>query len=145
LADFPASSFPVAAVNANLDRLGASGAAPHILTSDQWADYLIFRFYPRQRVFFDGRSDFYGPAIGRDYQGLLSLGPGWRQTLDRYQFEVALLPHDWPLGDILEHAPDWSLVYRDSVSILLVRHHPETAFQTRPKEIRKNCRTFTCG
>lgn len=144
LADFPASYFPVAAVAANLERLGPPGALPHILTSDQWADYLIFRFYPHQRVFFDGRSDFYGPAIGGEYQSLLSLGPGWRRTMDRYQFDVALLPLDWPLGDILEHTPEWRVVYRDSVSILLV-HQPETAFQTPPKEIRKNCRTYTCG
>jgi hypothetical protein len=122
LTDFPAKVFPVAAVTANLDRLVPPGSMPHILTSDQWADYLIFRLYPRQRVFFDGRSDFFGPAIGEDYQGLLSLGPGWRQTLDRYQFEVALLPHDWPLGDILEHTPDWHVVYRDPVCVLLVRH-----------------------
>jgi hypothetical protein len=150
LTDFPASSFPVAAVTANLARLGPPGVMPRVLTSDQWADYLIFRFYPRQRVFFDGRSDFYGPGVGGEYYSLLSLGPGWRRTLDRYQFEVALLPHNWPLGDVLEHTPDWRVVYRDSVCILLVRQpemvgHPETAFRTHPKEIRKNCRTYACG
>ena len=124
LTGFPASVFPVAAVAANLDRLQPGGAMPRILTSDRWAGYLIFRLHPRQRVFFDGRSDFYGPAIGADYQGLLSLAPVWRRTLDRYQFVVALLPLDWPVGDILEHDPGWRLVYRDSVSVLLVRYSP---------------------
>jgi hypothetical protein len=141
LADFPAATFPVAGVTANLARLGAM---PRVLTSDQWADYLIYRFYPRQRVFFDGRSDFYGVAIGGDYQQLLSVRPGWRQTLDRYRFEVALLPHDWPLGDLLADSPDWRVVYRDSVCILLVRR-PESFLQSRAKEIRKNCRQYTCG
>jgi hypothetical protein len=94
---------------------------PRILTSDQWADYLIYRLYPRQRVFFDGRSDFYGPAIGSDYVVLLSAGRNWRSLLDRYGFQLALLPLDWPLGSVLEADPDWGLVYRDAVSILLVR------------------------
>ena len=80
LADFPAEFFPVAAVSRNAGLL-ASSAAPRILTSDQWADYLIFRLYPRVRVFFDGRSDFYGEAIGEDYQVLLAGGRGSRQAI----------------------------------------------------------------
>lgn len=121
LADFPEARFPVAAVSRNLDRLAPAAAMPRILTSDQWADYLIFRLYPRQRVFFDGRSDFYGPAIGADYQALLSGLRDWRPTLERYGFEIALLPLDWPLGALLEGDPDWRLAYRDTVSVLLVR------------------------
>src|SRR5205814_8960210 len=31
-----------------------------VFTSDQWGDYLIYRFYPDQQGFIDGRSDFYG-------------------------------------------------------------------------------------
>lgn len=121
LSDFPAERFPVTAVARNLDRLQGDGAMPHILTSDQWADYLIFHLYPHQRVFFDGRSDFYGPGIGRDYLVLLSAGRDWRRVLDRYGFQVALLPLDWPLGTVLEGDPDWSVVYRDKLSLLLVR------------------------
>ena len=59
------------AVERNLQQLAPAAAMPRILTSDQWADYLIFRLYPQQRVFFDGRSDFFGPAIGSDYRKLL--------------------------------------------------------------------------
>ena len=121
LADFPEARFPVAAVARNLGRLRPPDAMPRILTSDQWADYLIFRLYPRQRVFFDGRSDFYGPVVGTDYQALLSAGPGWRQALARYGFEMALLPVDWPLGAVLENDPEWRLVDRDSSSVLLIR------------------------
>jgi hypothetical protein len=142
LTDFPESTFPVAAVAANLDRLRPSGAMPHILTSDQWADYLIFQFYPRQRVFFDGRSDFYGPTIGGEYQALMSLGPGWRGTLEHYRFEVALLPVDWPLGSILAESPNWRVVYRDGLCVLLVRQ-PEIP-QIGPKEITRDCRTYIC-
>jgi hypothetical protein len=94
---------------------------PHILTSDQWADYLIFRLYPQQRDFFDGRSDFFGPAIGSDYRKLLSGESPWRELLDRYQFELALLPHSWALSTALDREPGWRRVYQDSVAVLYAR------------------------
>jgi hypothetical protein len=118
---FPDSLFPVRAVERNLAQLAPAAAMPRILTSDQWADYLIFRLYPRQRVFYDGRSDFFGPAIGSDYRKLLSGESPWRQLLDRYRFELALLPHDWALSTALETEPGWRKVYQDSVAVLYAR------------------------
>jgi hypothetical protein len=119
---FPPSHFPVMAVAQNLERLAPPAGMPRVLTSDQWGDYLIFRFYPRARVFFDGRSDFYGPGAGADYQELLAAGPKWREAVERYGFETALLPLDWPLGAVLEREPGWDVVYRDRVAVVLVRN-----------------------
>ena len=75
---FPDSNFPVNAVERNLGRLVPAGESPRVLTSDQWADYLIFRLYPRQRSFFDGRSDFFGPQLGGDYRKLFGAEPDLR-------------------------------------------------------------------
>jgi len=106
VADFPSAGFPNVAVARHIDLLRPA----RVLTSDQWADYLIYRLYPKEKVFFDGRSDFYGVEVGHDYQALLSVSPDWRQVLDRYRFDVALLPMDWPLGAVLERDPDWKVV-----------------------------------
>jgi hypothetical protein len=121
LADFPAQFFPVAAVTRDAGLLTASPAA-RVLTSGQWADYLIYRLYPRLRVFYDGRSDFYGDAVGDDYQVLLTAGRRWPEVMARYRFSVALLPLDWPLGQILERDPGWRVVDRDAQAVLLVRN-----------------------
>jgi hypothetical protein len=122
LADFPGARFPVEAVARNVDELtGSHVPPPRVLAPDQWADYLIYRLYPRARVFFDGRSDFYGAAAGEDYRTLLGAGPGWPQVMARYGFSVALLPRDWPLGRILEREPGWRVVYRDAQTVLLER------------------------
>jgi len=118
LSDFPASRFPVAALANNRERLAPDSSMPRILTSDQWADYLLFQLYPRQRVFFDGRSDFYGPRIGADYQELLAAAPKWRQALARYRFDLALLPRDWPLAAVLENEPGWQRIYGDQNAVL---------------------------
>jgi hypothetical protein len=120
-AGFPDTVFPVRAVERNIRQLTPPAAMPRILTSDQWADYLIYRLYPRQRVFFDGRSDFFGPAIGSDYRQLLAGQSSWRELLDRYQFDLALLPRDWPLSASLDREPGWRLAYRDSVAVLYAR------------------------
>ncbi len=124
-AQFPQSYFPSRAVDRNLAALVDPAAtqalaSKRVLTSDQWADYLIYRLYPRGRVFFDGRSDFYGPAIGADYRKLLSSEDGWRDVLSRYGFSAALLPHDWPLSTMLDREPGWRLAYRDSVAVLFL-------------------------
>jgi len=118
----------VEAVARNADRLTGGDPShvppPRVLAPDQWADYLIYRLYPRARVFFDGRSDFYGPAAGDDYRTLLGAGPAWGQVMARYGFSVALLPLDWPLGRILEREPGWRVVYRDRQAVLLERTGP---------------------
>jgi hypothetical protein len=119
-AEFPAARFPVAAVERNAGLLAPGAAMPRILTSDQWADYLIYRLYPAQRVYFDGRSDFYGEQLGRDYRTLMAATPGWRDVLERNHFEIALVPRDWPLGTMLDREPGWARVHDDGVSVLFV-------------------------
>jgi len=120
-ASFPDTLFPVRAVERNLQTLSPPAVPPHILTSDQWADYLIFRLYPQQRVFFDGRSDFFGAVIGSDYRKLLGCEKPWRELLDRYQFDLALLPREWALNNALEREPGWRQVYADRVAVLYAR------------------------
>lgn len=89
-----------------------------LLTSDEWADYLLYRNYPRQRVFFDGRSDFYGQALGEDYLKLMNGRPAWRTLLASYGFEAALLPVEWPLASMLKNEPGWRILEDDGKAIL---------------------------
>jgi hypothetical protein len=120
-AGFPESRFPVVAVERNARFLAPPAEMPRVLTSDQWADYLIFRLYPRQRVFVDGRSDFYGASLGQEYGTLMAAESGWRELLGRYGFSLALLPNDWALSTVLDREPGWRLVYRDPVAVLYAR------------------------
>lgn len=129
--DFPAQRFPVQAVTAPAGLQAWTGASQRLLTSDQWADYLIFRFDCQRRVFFDGRSDFYGEELGEDYAALLNASPRAREVLARYRIDAALLPHEWALGRMLEGDLGWEIVYRDPVASLFVR---------RPKENPGGCR-----
>jgi hypothetical protein len=120
--DFPDNKFPVTAVHRNADVIApAVGSQPRILTSDQWGDYLIYHFYPKGRVFVDGRSDFYGSTIGRQYLDLLDAAPNWESTVDAFGFDVALLPLEWPVAQVLMRHPGWRVRYLDRQAILLER------------------------
>ena len=116
-AQFPEVRFPIAACDALEDRL----AGRRVLSSDQWSDYLIYNFYPKVKVFFDGRSDFYAPSIRADYLQLIGSGWRWEEIVDRYEFDAALLPLDWPLTSTMKLHPDWAVVYDDGLAVYLER------------------------
>jgi len=118
--DFPAVKFPVDLVGRRQGKL----AGARVFTSDQWGDYLLYRFYPRQRVFIDGRSDFYGPALGKLYLRVAYGHPEWRPTLQRYWVEMVLAPQDWPLAGTLRQDPGWRLVEEDTLAALFERVAP---------------------
>jgi hypothetical protein len=114
--DFPDLIFPATIVRAHSDLILRS----RVLTTDQWGDYLIY-VNPAQKVFIDGRSDFYGPEVGNDYLRLTNGSWDWRQLLDKYRFDLALLPAESALAQILKLAPEWRVVEDDGKRILFTR------------------------
>ena len=59
----------------------------------------------------------------RDYLDIIGLAPNWRQLLDRYQVQWALLPTREPLAQILALSPAWRCSPADGqgVAVLCVR------------------------
>lgn len=115
--DFPSEAFPVAMIQEHADILQSG----RLLTTDQWGDYLIFHYSPRMKVFVDGRSDFYGEALGREYIHLLQGSFDWQAILRKHGFDVALIPVDWPLTQLLKLDPQWQVVKDDTRCVLFVR------------------------
>jgi len=122
--DFPSEVFPTVMVQKHAALLSSG----RLLTTDQWGDYILFHYYPQQKVYVDGRSDFYGETLGREYLHLLQGAYDWRDILARRGFDVALLPANWPLAALLKQDPSWQVVQDDSSSILFRR----LSLQTRP-------------
>jgi len=113
--------YPVATLAA-LDaehRLGG-----RMLTTDAWAGYVIYRYWPRQHVFFDDRYDMYPIKIVDDYGKVLSLDPGWDRVLDRYQINIVVWPKAGALVQGLAHLPGWTELRHDKVAAVFVRTHP---------------------
>jgi hypothetical protein len=112
-AGFPPDQFPVAAYS-------HIPAGARLFAPDKFGGYLIYRSNGTQKVFFDGRSDFYGSEFLKRYSSLVQARPGWREYWESFHFTHALMPGDYPLLAALEQV-GWQEVYRDSAATLLVR------------------------
>jgi hypothetical protein len=112
-AEFSGIRFPAKAC----DALGARLGRQRLLSTDQWGDYLIYRFYPEARVFIDGRSDFYASSVGGDYLAMMNAQWNWRQAFEKHRFEAALLPSSWALVSALKLHPEWELRYDDGLAV----------------------------
>jgi len=113
--DFPELKYPAAALAKHADLIRNS----RLYTTDTWGDYLIYRNYPNQKVFFDGRTDYYGERMTHDYETLLNGFAGWNAVLDKYAIDTVLVPPDSALGTLLHEKPEWKLVdSTDSYQIL---------------------------
>ena len=125
--DFPDARFPTALTRSESTRL----ISARVFTSDQWGDYLIYHGWPEQKVFIDGRSDFYGPAIGNDYVRLMEARPGWANLFRKYEIEVALVPREWPLAELLGKDPAWRRIREDGLGVLYERRRGNASITRR--------------
>jgi hypothetical protein len=116
-AEFPAVRFPKLAA----DALGERIAGQRLLSTDQWGDYLVYRFHPEFKVFIDGRSDFYDPSIRDEYLVLMNGKWGWERALEKHRFDAALLPAGWALASTLKLDPRWRLLYDDGAALYFER------------------------
>jgi hypothetical protein len=119
-AGFPRDQFPVAAS----EQIAKLPAEARILAPDKFGGYLIYRFAGQRRVFFDGRSDFYGSDFMKRYIRLVEVRPGWQTELGSWRFTHALLPNQYSLIPALQQL-GWQTIYQDSVATLLAVKEPE--------------------
>jgi hypothetical protein len=93
-------------------------SAVHVFTSDLWGGYMIYRLYPRTKVFVDGRSDMYGEAFAKKCSTLFNAQHGWEQTLASYGVTAVMLPVDAPLTGALKESRRWRPAYDDGIAIV---------------------------
>jgi len=115
-ADFPDELFPVTFVERHQSIVDQA----RLLTTDEWADYLLYRNYPRQRVFFDGRSDFYGEHLGREFLRLLNGRYDWAMLLKKHRIDAVMIPPATALASLLKQSSDWRIVADSGNEILFV-------------------------
>ncbi len=116
--EFDPNTYPASAIaKISTDVLDRGGAA-HIFTYDQWGDYIIYRLYPRTRVFLDGRTDYYGADFVQKAIDAQNVKDGWDRTLARFGVDTVLLPPSMPLAGALKLSNRWQEVYDDGVAVL---------------------------
>ncbi|MBI2686104.1 MAG: hypothetical protein HYX27_07300 [Acidobacteria bacterium] len=114
---FPEAKFPISLIEKHRSDIEGK----RVLTTDEWGDYLAYRFYPQQRVFFDGRSDYYGEKLGRVYLSLMQGGAVAEEQVEQFQFDTVLVPREWAIQVALRKKSGWELVADGEKAVLLRR------------------------
>ncbi len=86
-----------------------------------WGGYLTFMLWPKQRVFVDSQTDFYGEPFMRQYVAILGAADAWDTELRQYNIGWLLLPPSAPLAGAASHDPGWRVAYQDTTAVILVR------------------------
>ena len=95
-----------------------------LLNELTWGGYLPYMLGPQQRVFIDGRLDFYQyRGVWPDYLRITKLERDTPRLLVKYNIQACLVPpnRDIPLVTFLEASPQWKKAFEDEVSVLFVR------------------------
>jgi hypothetical protein len=119
--DFPDVKFPAKMMAKHKQEWIVEPVSKRILSSDSWGGYLIYHLSAHRKVFMDGRSDFYGPELGKKYFCFKSACEDWPALMDQFAFETVLLPRDWPLSGALRRDPNWELVDEDERAVWFER------------------------
>lgn len=114
---FDPRMFPIAAV----DALKENTPDGKMFNEYLWGGYLLMRLYPREQVFIDGRTDFYGEQVSRDYLKIINGEAGWEKILDQYSVSWVIIPPTRPLADRLGNSTSWYLTYQDETARVWVK------------------------
>jgi len=115
--------YPVAAV----DSFNGDPPPGQMFNQYGWGGYLTYRLWPGRKVFIYGDAAVMGDAFLDEYEGVEVIRPKYRQVLDRRHVEWVIDYRGDPLDVVLEQSGDWVPTYRDSQTVVLVRHTPATA------------------
>lgn len=93
-----------------------------MFNTDNVGGALIYRFWPRLRVFFDDRVQVYGDAFSIDkYLAVYLLKPNWREVLDEYGVTSAVVSSKAPIATLLRTAPGWEVAHADEQTTVFLR------------------------
>ncbi len=111
--DVTPASFPEGAV----EFLAVEEPKGNLFNIYHWGGYVIWKLYPKYRVFIDGRADVYGDFI-YEYLSVHRIEPRWREILKKYDVKVILIPTNHPIDVLLRESADWKEIYRDEIAVI---------------------------
>ncbi len=114
-------ALPVNAVDF-IEEQGITGSMYNLY---HWGGYLIWRLYPDQKVFIDGRADVYGEAFIDQYLQVYQLREGWEEPLNAYGVDVVIIDRGSSLSTVLNARPEWERRYADEKAAIFVREEED--------------------
>jgi len=114
------ATYPIKAV----DFVEANKIEGNVLNDSSIGSYFVFRMYPKQRAFIDGRLDW-----GKPYLASFNQPFHFKKIVKEYNINYILLGHGWspalgPFIRMLHKSKDWVLVYLDEIAVIFVKNVP---------------------
>jgi len=116
--NFDPAIFPVQAAN----WLETNPQNGNMLNEFTWGGYLLYRMFPRQLVFIDGQTDFYGEDFSLEYAKVMKLEDGWEDVLNKYDVSWVIVESYRSLVPALQDDLNWKIVYQNDTATIL--HKP---------------------
>jgi hypothetical protein len=111
------ASTPVGAMNF----IHEAGLTGNIFHPQIYGDYLIWRLYPEQRTFVDGRVHVFPDTVIEDYR-MSFRDPHWDERLAKYDIRFLLLSKTDDEGQMMlksaRESAGWRVLYEDDESVL---------------------------
>lgn len=116
--DLRRDTFPVDAVN-HLRRQEGE-LVGEMFNDYDWGGYLSIHLSGR-KVFTDGRNDFYGADLVKEYLQVASADFLWEQVIEHYDVGWVIMPRDSAIASYLSLHPSWNVLYTDAWVTVLGR------------------------
>jgi len=115
--DLEQTRFPVRATSF----LEAQKLPGPLFNSYEFGGYLIWRLYPRYRVYVDGRTDLYGDAFLENFIQVYEVNVDPRVTLNRDGIHTIMVEPRSTLAAFLRTQTEWKRLYEDPVAVIFSR------------------------
>ncbi len=105
---------------AYLEQHGISGRMFH---HQDFGDYIIWRLWPQQYTFIDGRVHLFSLDVVHDYLNAIA-GREWERIMDKYQISYIFLPKSdqIPLLAIVQQSSNWRIIFEDRKSVIFQKN-----------------------
>jgi hypothetical protein len=117
--EMPADRWPVRAVG--FIRQHPEQFAGNMFNQYMWGGYLM-EILPERKTFVDGRTDFFGEDLIREFSDTTALRTNWVTALEKYHVQWMLMPTDHRLNLALAEWGTWSCVHSDEVAMIWRRN-----------------------
>jgi hypothetical protein len=108
--------------HAALDYLKAHPGEGNLLNEYNWGGYCLYRLYPEQKIFIDGRAEVYFDKAFPDYSNIVNTREGWGTLLDDWHIDTILVPPMSSLARALPLIGGWHIAYQDATALILRRN-----------------------
>ena len=127
LGEFDGQQWPLSA----LATLNDQPASSRLFHEQDWGGLIEAECRPIRSSYLDDRFLLFGKAAILEYVDVLTGGPAWDTIRDRDRIDLVWVKPDRGLAKRMFEEPDWTVLFRDSVSVLFGRKPTQTPGHSR--------------